>query len=63
MRTLFFALAFYVAALAIVDQVACGGRYGAAIVNAVSQQVYRTQADVKNFLARAGITSVAVARP
>jgi len=63
MRTLFFALAFYVAALAVVDQVAYNGRYCTAIVNAVSQQVYRTQADVKNFLARAGITSVAVARP
>jgi hypothetical protein len=63
MRTLFFVLAFYVAALAVIDRIAYNSRYGNAILSAASQQVYRTQVDLRNFLARAGITSDAVARP
>ncbi len=63
MRTLFFALAVYIGALAVVDNVSYHGRYRSAIFNALTQQAYRAQADFKNFLERSGITSVAVARP
>lgn len=63
MRTLYFALAIYVAALAAVDTIAYNGRYSTAVLNAATQQLYRAQVEVKNFLDRAGISSVAVARP
>jgi len=62
MRTLYFALAIWIGALGAVDNMSYNGRYRNAIWHTVTQQAYRAQVEVKNFLDRSGLTSAAIAR-
>ena len=63
MRTFYFALAIWIGALVVVDNMSYNGRYRGAIWSAITQKAYRAQAEVKDFLDRSGIASVAIARP